>query len=214
MGTIAPADEKQVLVEELAEARALIVAGDYEAALERLASVRESARALVDAEVLGEMRVLARAVWLRAPRGSDATERADGIVRVVAARLQPRWLQPRWLLLGAVCAVLAAAVPSLIGVWLNIVLLKDWGVVATYVGISWVVPGVLVGLAVSAWSREHNLGYPRILAVGAGVAVGLILLLLSTAYVSNFGTHQNEQGSARRSVTPTLPSPRSQAVVR
>ena len=88
MSAVAPSNEKQTVERELAEARALIDEGEYEAALDQLATVREVALAQEDAEALEEVRGLARTVWRHAPRGSAATERADSLWR------QAIWQQP------------------------------------------------------------------------------------------------------------------------
>jgi hypothetical protein len=87
VGTVAPTDEKQVLADELGQARALIEKGKYTRALDRLTSAREVAQEQGDREALDEVRGLARAVWRRAPRGSDTSERADGLVLAIGQGL-------------------------------------------------------------------------------------------------------------------------------
>ena len=67
MGMVAPTDEKRALEEELAEARALVDRGAVEAALDVLARARRSARALGDADALGEVGRLGGSVWRSAP---------------------------------------------------------------------------------------------------------------------------------------------------
>ncbi len=73
-------DEKQALAEELVEARALVGAGEYEAAMDRLEEARDQAQWVNAVPSLVEIRRLAHAVWLEAPRGSDITDRADRLV--------------------------------------------------------------------------------------------------------------------------------------
>jgi hypothetical protein len=77
VSTVARSKQKQALVGELAEARALLAGGEFEKALVRLAGARERAREEGNAEALREISELARGLWWRAPRGSEVAERAD-----------------------------------------------------------------------------------------------------------------------------------------
>ncbi len=86
MGTIVPTDEKQARADGLAEARALIEAGDYEAAIDCLEEARKRALTADAVPSLVEIRRLAHAVWLQAPRGSDTTDRADRLVLSIVRR--------------------------------------------------------------------------------------------------------------------------------
>ena len=78
MSTGAPSNEKHALADELAQARALIEDGEYEAALDRLVSAWQCARAQHDADAVEEVRMLAQDVAGRALGRSDR-QRADGI---------------------------------------------------------------------------------------------------------------------------------------
>ena len=84
MSTVASSNENQTLADELAEARALIEAGEYESALDALAGIWEAAQAQDDANGLNEVRLLAERVSNRALRGSDR-ERADALRHRVPA---------------------------------------------------------------------------------------------------------------------------------
>lgn len=111
--------------------------------------------------------------------------RASVEVRVGGGPVQETRDRPGWLLVGAVCAVLVTALPSLVGRWLDISIFQDWGVLAAYLGISWLLPGGLVGLAVFSLAGRRNVRHRLALAVTVGVAVGFALLLLSVALWSS-----------------------------
>ena len=80
MGAVAPVGEKQALEAELTDVRGLIADGEYEAAVGWLEEASDQARSVAAVESLVEIRRLAHAVWLKAPRGSDTTDRADRLV--------------------------------------------------------------------------------------------------------------------------------------
>jgi hypothetical protein len=76
----------EVLVEGLAEARDLIEQGEYEAALDALTRMSESAVARHDPDLLDEVRPLAKRVSERALKRGDR-ERADVLRRAVTSEL-------------------------------------------------------------------------------------------------------------------------------
>ena len=89
MGMVAPSNEKRVLADELAQARALIEDGEQEAALDRLATASEIAREQGDAAALRAIRGLSWTVWRKAP---STPERADWPMRVWTLIVVVGWL--------------------------------------------------------------------------------------------------------------------------
>lgn len=77
MALTGPTDTKQALAETMGQARALIEAADYETATDRLEAASALARPAGAVPELVEIRSLAHTVWLRTPRGSDTTDRAN-----------------------------------------------------------------------------------------------------------------------------------------
>ena len=83
MSTVAPSNEKQTLQDELAQARALVEDGEYEAALDHLTTARELAQEQGDAEALREARGLG-------PDGVAGAPRLEGAGTGLEAVTQPK----------------------------------------------------------------------------------------------------------------------------
>jgi hypothetical protein len=61
--------------------------------------------------------------------------------------------------------------------------LGSWGVLSGYTGLSWAVPGVLVGLAAASASRDRNLPLYRPVGVAAGLVAAALFLLAAAEFV-------------------------------
>jgi hypothetical protein len=82
-----------------------------------------------------------------------------------------------WFALAAVACVSATWLPSLIGAGLDFDPFRYWSVLSAYLGISWLLPGVFVGIATADWARGQGRERPKAvgIAVGVGVGAGLIV---------------------------------------
>ena len=61
--------------------------------------------------------------------------------------------------------------------------LGAWGVVSGYDGLSWAVPGLLVGLAAAGAWRDRDLPLHRPVGVAAGLAAAGVFLLAAAEFV-------------------------------
>ena len=78
-------------------------------------------------------------------------------------------------------ALLAATwIPGVLGVTLHLSSLRAWGVTSGYLGLSWALPGVLVGLTVDRSAEAWGLRAHRVVGVVAAVA-SIALLLVGAA---------------------------------
>jgi hypothetical protein len=188
VGTLAT-DDKQALAEELAEAQALIEAGEYERALDTLDRARSLAMGQREVEGLNYVRAFAVRVRRCAPRGSDSGERADGLLHDTGSDmnlLEERGRQEReaamapWSAVPPWCAVVAAAL-DVIGVGIVVAVLGQadpWG----YVHVAstlWLIGGFIgiVGIKQSEQARSW-LGLLLSIVAVFGILPGLIGLSL------------------------------------
>ena len=85
--------------------------------------------------------------------------------------------------------VLAAAIvvltwlPGSLGNSIGLPFLHGWGVFSGYVGLSWVIPALLVGLAAMGAWRDRGLPLHRIIGVVVGVSAALAFLLVAAQIV-------------------------------
>jgi hypothetical protein len=187
-------------VDEFAEARALIDQGYTNAALAFGEQARQGALASHSQLELEDVLDLARLAYQRSDQRGDTEQRKRAGRLADAAQHDLRFLwpapsaltvdvlgvdyPPRKLLIAALGIVLATMIPLLIGAWLDTFSLYAWGAVAAYVGISEVVPGVLVGLAMSCWATGHTRRHPRALGIAAGIVVGFVLLFANVLIIA------------------------------
>jgi uncharacterized membrane protein len=77
-----------------------------------------------------------------------------------------------------VLGLLAATwVPGLLGAALGASFLRSWGALGGYMGLSWAIPGVVVGLIVDRSARERCMRGHRLLGVAVAGAAAVVLLL-------------------------------------
>jgi heme A synthase len=105
--------------------------------------------------------------------GRDARRRKEQARR-------PRQRNPERFLRRAGFLLLLTWLPAAIGA-LGVRPFTSWAVAAGYLGVSWVLPALLVRAAVRNWA--HNRGFPHHKAAGlvGGALAGLILLLAAAA---------------------------------
>lgn len=103
---------------------------------------------------------------------------------------------------GALYAVIACA--CVVAVWAPIAislahpvkLFDGWGVLSGYVGVAWVAPGALIGLAVSRLCREREVSYPNAFGAVAGVATLIALVIALAAWMTTVEGRWEDDGSA------------------
>lgn len=66
--------------------------------------------------------------------------------------------------------------PGLVGAELHVPFLRSWGALTSYAGLTWALPGLVVGLLVGRATRTRG-GPHRLLGVAAGAATAGLLLL-------------------------------------
>ena len=81
-----------------------------------------------------------------------------------------------WGALAAACLV-AAWIPMLVSLRFPVYALDFWGVLSGNIGLSWLSPAALTGLAVAGIAREQGWSRPRLLGGVAGVVTGAVLLI-------------------------------------
>jgi hypothetical protein len=85
--------------------------------------------------------------------------------------------------------VLAAAIvvltwlPGYLGSSIGPRFLHGWGVFAGYIGLSWVIPALLVGLAAAGGWRDRGFPLHRLVGIVVGVSAGLAFLLAAAQIV-------------------------------
>ena len=80
-----------------------------------------------------------------------------------------------------VFALLAATwIPGVLGATFHFSPLRTWGSASGYLGLSWALPGLVVGLAVDRSARARGLGAHRVVGVVAAAA-SIALLLVAAA---------------------------------
>jgi hypothetical protein len=105
-----------------------------------------------------------------------ATVRPSPQARSAHRSLRERQLQRRQRTL--VLALLAATwIPGLLGPALHLAPLTAWGVAAGYLGLSWALPGLIVGFAVARSAKAHGVRAHRMLGGLAAVASIAVLLI-------------------------------------
>jgi hypothetical protein len=72
----------------------------------------------------------------------------------------------------------------------------DWLGITTYLGVSWLVPGVMLGWAAATEARNRGLAHPRWLGWAAGIAVAVVLTF-PTVFQNSARDAQLEQNWAR-----------------
>lgn len=75
--------------------------------------------------------------------------------------------------------VLLAAtwLPGLLGAAVHVPSLAAWGVASGYLGLSWALPGLIVGLTVGRFARAHRVRAHRAIGgLAAGASIALLLL--------------------------------------
>jgi hypothetical protein len=106
-----------------------------------------------------------------------------------------------WTLL-AVTPVVATTGALVVGIVLDVDALAFWGVLSAYLGFSWVVPGIMVGIAVTDSKRARGEPPERSDAIAAGIAVGVSLLVV-TAAILVAGQVSVDDEPARNVASPT-----------
>jgi hypothetical protein len=77
-----------------------------------------------------------------------------------------------------VLAVLAVTWgPGLPGAALDLSPLRAWGIVSGYTGLSWALPGVLIGMIIDRLARAERVPLHRLLGLVTGAAAAGLLLL-------------------------------------
>ncbi len=74
-------------------------------------------------------------------------------------------------------------VPGLLGVALGLALLRWWGALGGYTGVSWAIPGLIVGLTVDRALRDRSLPGHRLLGLAAGCASAGVLLYAAASII-------------------------------
>ena len=93
-------------------------------------------------------------------------------------RLAARARRMRRRRLTLVLGLLAVTwVPGLLGAALGASALRSWGALGGYTGLSWAIPGLVVGLIVDRSTRERGLRGHRLLGVAAAAGAAFVLLL-------------------------------------
>jgi len=117
-----------------------------------------------------------------------------------------KWL---WLALAAAC-LLAVWIPGAISLVHPVYAFDEWGLISGYIGVSWLAPAALVGLAIHIETRSRGVRRPRLLACASAFVIGFALLLaLSTWGVVIEGRWQ---GSLSDQTTATAPERERQGV--
>jgi hypothetical protein len=80
-----------------------------------------------------------------------------------------------------VLALLAATwIPGALGTALHVPRLAAWGVASGYLGLSWALPGLIVGLAVDRSAKAHGVRAHRVIG-GLAAFASIALLLVGAA---------------------------------
>ena len=78
-------------------------------------------------------------------------------------------------------ALLAATwIPGVLGATFHLSALRTWGSTSGYLGLSWALPGLVVGLTVDRSARARGLWAHRVVGVVAAAA-SMVLLLVGAA---------------------------------
>jgi hypothetical protein len=77
----------------------------------------------------------------------------------------------------------ATWVPGLLGLALGASVLKSWGALGGYTGLSWAVPAFVIGLIVDRSTRAQGIRGHRLLGVAAAAAAAGILLYSAAAII-------------------------------
>jgi hypothetical protein len=91
------------------------------------------------------------------PRAGSAAMRPHGPVSARARRRGRSWPACIRLLRAAAVVVCFTWLPGVVGSALGLGALTWWGTRSGYLGLSWLVPGALVGLAAARAARSHGL---------------------------------------------------------
>jgi hypothetical protein len=89
--------------------------------------------------------------------------------------------------LAAVACVIVTWPASLIGQALDVRPLRFWGVLTTFVGIGWLLPGVFIGIATTDWARDRGHRHPKGVGIAVGVGVGVALIIGWTSMMVGLG---------------------------
>lgn len=101
---------------------------------------------------------------------------------LAGASTVPRGHSRLWVTLAVGCIV-GTLGPLIVGIVAEIYVLAFWGVLSAYLGIGWVVPGILVWLAVADPDRHRSRGR-SLGGAAAGVATGVALLVVTAAVIA------------------------------
>lgn len=119
------------------------------------------------------------------------------------------------LAVAGVAAVAVTLIPNALGLVFDIYLLHYWGVLSLFVGVSWLVPGVLLGVAI--WLRKERAGrraFKRAVSITAGIvaAVGLLaasVILLALGTPESLVETESEPTQVNTAPAPPPPSPQT-----
>jgi hypothetical protein len=112
-----------------------------------------------------ETHAAARAAWQASQAGTP--------------RLADNPRRRRWLLLAAAACLVGSWVPLAVGAAFDVYGLLVWGVVSLYLGVGWVLPGVLVGVAAGDRARARHKRHPTWVGVAMGAASTIAFLILA-----------------------------------
>jgi hypothetical protein len=85
----------------------------------------------------------------------------------------------------ALALVVATWVPGMIGGALGISALRWWAIACGYLGVSWMLPALLLGVAADRAARERGLRRHRAQGVTTGIVVGILLLIGAGALIGS-----------------------------
>jgi hypothetical protein len=109
-----------------------------------------------------------------------------------------------WCLIGAAASLLGSWLTIAVGGLLDVLPLLYVGVVGMYLGVGWVVPGTLVGVAVKQSAESRGARHPTRVAVATGIGVGFAALVMSSAILAAVGAGDLAETTETDNRVPTL----------
>jgi mono/diheme cytochrome c family protein len=83
-----------------------------------------------------------------------------------------------------------------------------WSVLAAYLGLSWLAPGVLIGVAAAGLARERGRAKPNRVGVTTGIAAtALLLVAVATGLTAVANEWSDETAEVAPQPTPVVPTP-------
>jgi hypothetical protein len=127
-------------------------------------------------------------------------------VRTAESDRRTRWGSGGWLLYAALAGacVLAVWIPIALFEIRPVRVLGVWIVLGGYLGLAWLTPGVLAGLAVARAARERRTPRPNLVGAVAGCVIGVACLLALSAWLATAERRWEEETTPKRSPRVTI----------